>query len=160
MLVLAFLLFCSIVALTKIKSKDEFKHFYTWIPIIAIAVIIGLSVPVLNYLIPSAKTEISRLYFENYGKETVSGELTITDVSVYETRETSYRISLKIGDTELHPATAFSEESYKRLEKCQSLNVSATIMTKDSEIGDTVASVNGKEWKYDCAILKIRLADD
>lgn len=160
MLVLAFLLFVSIFALTKIKSRDEFKHFYTWIPIIAIVVIIGFAVPVLNYSIPSAKQEIRRLYFENHGKETVTGELTITDVSVYETRGISYYVSLKIGDIELYPATAFSEESYKRLEKYQGLNVSATIITEDSEIGDSVASMNGKTWNYDCVVLKILLTDD
>ncbi len=160
MLVLAFLLFVSIFALTKIKSRDEFKHFYTWIPIIAIVVIIGLAIPVLNYFIPSAKQEIGRVYFENHGSETVTGELTIKDVSVYETRGASYYVCLKIGETELYPATAFSEESYKRLEKCQGLNVSATIITEDSEIGDSVASMNGKTWNYDCVVLKILLTDD
>ncbi len=158
--ILSFLLWAATFALTKIKSITEFKDFYTWIPIIAIIVIIGFAIPILNYLIPNAKCEFFRYYYENRGEEIITGELTLSDVSIYETRTKQYFVKLKIGDIDLYPATSFSEKSYERLVKNQGAIVIATITTNDCDIGEPVASHNDKSWNYNCVILKISIIGD
>ena len=159
LLILIFLLFLAIKSLSRIKHLAEFKYFYTWIPIIAIVIIICLAVPIIKYLIPSAEKEIKRFYYEDHSKETITGILNVSDFSVYMTREKQYYLSLKIGEETLYPATSFTEEGYNKIINNQGSSVIVTLITNDGEIGDPVVSDNDKLWNYNCVVLKIIIID-
>ena len=156
------ILFLVIIFIGIIKRKNVFdysdsaiwKNFIPIIPATFLLVICCIK------FVSLSKMEARRFLAEKSEEKAtvITGELEIDDLYIYENRVTkSYYVSMRINGDVIHPATAFTWESYNKIKELGKTAVKVYLIFEDPEIGEEVDS---DLWHFDCVIVKIEIFEE
>jgi len=148
-----------LIGIIKRKNIFDYSDSAIWKNFIPIIPVTFLLVICCIKFVSVSKMEARRFWAEKSEEKAtvITGELEIEDLYIYENRiAKSYYVSMRINGDVIHPATAFTEESYNKIKELGKTAVKVYLIFDDPEIGEEVSS-DELLWQFDCVIVKIEL---